>query len=108
MLRNVAQYVRNCHACARASSPRDKTPGLLQPLPIPERPWQRLSIDFYSFPPDKHGYDSVCVIVDRLSKQAVSIPCHKTTNAEQLARLFLANIFRYYGRPLEIVSDRGP
>jgi hypothetical protein len=35
---SVEQYVRNCHACRRANAPQDRTPGLLQPLPIPERP----------------------------------------------------------------------
>ena len=108
MLADVDRYVRNCHPCRRASSPHDKTPGLLQPLPVPDRPWQHISIDFVSFNKDKYGYDNVLVIMDRLSKESISIPCHKTTTAEEMASLFIYHIWRYFGPPDSIVSDRGP
>jgi transposase InsO family protein len=108
MLVDVDRYVRNCHPCRRASSPRDKTPGLLQPLPVPDRPWQQISMDFVSFNKDKHGYDNVLVVMDRLSKESISIPCHKTTTAEGMASLFIYHIWRYFGPPDSIVSDRGP
>lgn len=108
MLADVDQYVRNCHPCRRALSPRDKTPGLLQALPIPDRPWQHISMDFVSFNKDKHGYDNVLVVVDRLSKESVSIPCHRTTTAEEMASLFIYHVWRYFGPPDSIVSDRGP
>jgi hypothetical protein len=105
---NIRQYIRNCAACQRATVPRDKTPGLLQPLPIPERPWQHISMDFKSFPPDKTGYDMIFVVVDRLSKRAYSIPCYKTTTAKDMARLFITHVWRTHGPPDTIVSDRGP
>jgi transposase InsO family protein len=108
MLADIDRYVRNCHPCKRASSPRDKTPGLLQPLPVPDRPWQHISMDFTSFNKDKHGYDNVLVIMDRLSKESISIPCHKTTTAEEMSSLFIYHIWRYFGPPDSIVSDRGP
>ncbi|OQE27207.1 hypothetical protein PENNAL_c0986G00585, partial [Penicillium nalgiovense] len=41
----------------------DRTPGLLHPLPIPERPWQHIAMDFRSFPRDRYGYDAVYVVV---------------------------------------------
>ena len=65
-------------------------------------------MDFKSQPKDKHGFDNICVIVDRLSKQSISIPCYKTVTAEQLAQLFIQYVYRYYGPPDSIVSDRGP
>ena len=64
-------------------------------------------MDFRSFPKDKHGYDEVFVIVDRLSKRPISIPCHKTTNAKEMARLFVTHVLRWTGLPDSIVSDRG-
>ncbi len=92
MSNDVERYVRNCHACRRAHVPRDKTPGLLHPLPIPNRPWQHISIDFKSFPPDKKGFDSILVIVDRLGKRPISILCYKTATARDLARMFIESV----------------
>ena len=105
---NVGRYIRNCHACRRANAPRDRTPGLLQPLPIPERPWQHVIINYMSLPKDSHGHDTVFVVVDRLSKQSVSIPCFKTTTAKDMARLYIQYVYRTHGAPDSIVSDRGP
>ena len=104
----VERFIRNCHACRRANAPRDRVPGLLNPLPIPQRPWQHVTMDFQSFPTDTHSYDTVFVVIDRLSKQAFSIPCFKTTTAKDMARLYIQNIYRVRGAPESIVSDRGP
>ena len=65
-------------------------------------------MDFKSFPKDKKGYDAVWVVVDRLSKQAILVPCYKTVTAEQLAELYTQYVYRYFGAPDSMVSDRGP
>jgi transposase InsO family protein len=108
MLRDIERFVKNCQPCRRAHVPRDKTPGMLHPLPIPDRPWQHVTMDYKSMPKDQHGYDNVFVVVDRLSKQAISTPCHKQVTAEDMARMYTTHIYRYYGPPESIVSDRGP
>jgi transposase InsO family protein len=105
---DVERYVSNCKKCRRAANPRDKKPGLLQPLPIPDRPWQHLSMDFHSMPKDRSGYDNVCVFVCRLSKKPISIPCYKDVTARDMARLFIEHVYRHHGAPDSIVSDRGP
>jgi hypothetical protein len=64
----------------------------LHPLPIPQRPWQHLTIDYKSFSADKHGYNMLFVVIDCLSKQLYSIPCHKTINTRGIAELFLKYI----------------
>lgn len=104
---DVERYVDNCQICKRTKTWRDRAPGLLHPLPIPHRPWQHISMDFREFPQDKHGYNAVFVVVDRLSKRPISIPCHKTTTARDMARLFIQHIYRWAGPPDSIVSDRG-
>ena len=58
MQQDIDVYVAACKACRWSHTPRDKTPGLLKSLPIPDRAWQDLSIDFKSFPKDKKGYDN--------------------------------------------------
>ena len=108
MATDINRYIRNCHDCRRSTIPRDKTPGLLKPLPIPERPWQHISLDFHEVPRDKAGYDMILVIIDRFSKRSFSLPCHKTITAKETAELFIHYIYRIYGPPDTIVSDRGP
>src|SRR5699024_826733 len=105
---DVKRYVRNCSKCRRAENPRDRAPGLLQSLPIAERPWQHIAMDFRCFPPDKNGYDMALVVVDRFSKRPISIPCKKTATSEDVARMFIEHVYRHRGPPATIVSDRGP
>ena len=82
---DIERYVSNYHACRRSKAPRDKTPGLLYLLPIPDRPWQHISVDFKEMPPDKEGMNIVCVFIDRLGKRPISIPCNKSVDARTLA-----------------------
>ena len=102
------RYVRNCLACRKAHPRQTRVPGLIHPLPIPDRPMQHLCIDFKEFPKDKAGYDQIMVVIDRLSKQAISIPCHKTIDARGMAELFIQWVYRFGHTPETIISDRGP
>jgi len=108
MIKDISQFVRNCNDCRRANIPRDKTPGLLKPLPIPDRPWQHISMDFHELPPDRNGYNMAMIVVDRFGKRTLSIPCTKNVNAKEVAQLFIHYVYRIYGPPETIVSDRGP
>ena len=89
MKSDIERYVRNCNARRRAHVPRDKTPGLLHPLPIPDRPWQHICVDFKSCPKTKRGFDATAVFIDRLTKHPIYIPCYKTVTAQDLARMCL-------------------
>ena len=108
MTTDIDQFVRNCNDCRRSLVPRDKTPGLLKPLPIPDRPWQHVSMDFHEMPKERQGYDTVMLVIDRFGKRPISIPCRKTVDAKEAARLYIQYPYRIYGPPLTIVSDRGP
>jgi hypothetical protein len=103
----VRDYVSSCTSCARSKVPRHKPYGLLKQLPIPERPWNSISMDFIEQLPPSAGYTAVLVVVDRLSKQCVFIPTHDTVTAPELAKLFLLNVFSKHGVPSHITSDRG-
>jgi hypothetical protein len=107
MLHDIERYIRNCNVCCRYHVLQDKTPGMLHPLLVPQRPWQYITIDFKSAPKDQKGFDNIYIIIDRLTKQAVSIPCYKEITAEGIARLFIRYIYSYFGPPDSIVSDRG-
>src|SRR5260221_3465782 len=80
---------------------------MLIPLKIPERNWEEISMDFITDLPQSHTFNSILMVVDRLTKQAHFILTHKSLNAPGLAQLFIANIFKLHGFPLLIVSDQG-
>ena len=55
------------------------------------------------------GYDSILVVVDQgLSKGVILIPCNKTLTSEGTARLLFENLYKQFGLPDKIISDRGP
>src|SRR6202030_1759872 len=65
----VKDYCKSCTTCARSKAPRHWPYGFLRQLPIPEKPWNSISIDFIDQLPSSSGYTSILVIVDRLTKQ---------------------------------------
>ncbi|MCO5562635.1 hypothetical protein L7F22_016263 [Adiantum nelumboides] len=109
MKTDIPDYVSKCVVCQKTKFDRGKQPGLLQPLPIPDSPWESISMDFiFGLPKSIHGNTGIWTIVDRFSKQAHFIPVKKTIKAHQMATLFISQIFKYHGLPSSIVSDRDP
>ena len=103
----VKKYCISCTTCKRSKPRRHKPYGLLKQLPIPERPWNSISMDFIETLPSSSGYDAILVIVDRLSKQGIFIPTNSTCTSEQLAKIFVMYVFSKHGVPAHVTSDRG-
>ena len=78
------------------------------PNSILEKPWTHILADFITKLPLVQGYDSILVVVDRLTKMVHFIPTTEKMSAEELARLFRDNIWKLHGLPKSIISDRGP
>lgn len=104
---SVASHVTSCPCCQRNKPTNAKPGGMLQPLPIPPNVWDSVSMDLITqLPLTPDGHDAIVVFVDRLSKMTHFAPTTTTVNSEGLAALFVANVFRLHGLPVDIVSDR--
>jgi len=104
----VKQYVEGCNSCQRNKNHTEQPAGKLMPNSIPEKPWMHISADFITKLPIAQGYNSILVVVDQLTKMVHFIPTIEKTSAEGLARLFRDNVWKLYGLPESIISDRRP
>jgi hypothetical protein len=108
MKRDVAEYVFLCDTCQRVKAEHQRPTGLLQPLQVPEWKWKEIAMYFIvGLPRTQSTYDSIWVIVDRLTKVAHFIPVKTTYSGPQLAELYMSRIVCLRGVPKKIVSDRG-
>jgi hypothetical protein len=104
---DVETYVNGCAVCQRTKGTNRLPTGTLKTLEVPTRPWSEISMDFIEQLPKSSNYDSILVIVDRLTKWAIFIPTTTTLTSSGLAELILDRLISQHGLPNAIVSDRG-
>jgi len=105
--RDVAEYVALCDTCQRVKAEHQRPAGLLQPMKIPEWKWEEVGMDFIvGLPSTQRGYNSIWVIVDRLTKVAHFLPVKTADSGARLAELYTERIVCLHGVPKKIVSDR--
>jgi len=108
MKREIAKYVSECDICQRVKASHLRLAGMLQPLNILSWKWENISMDFIvGLPKTSKGYDSIWVIVDRLTKSAHFLPVKTRYASHQYAELYIARIVSLHGVPKTIISDRG-
>ncbi len=107
LLTDTTNFIHNCNICNTTKSLRQLPAGLLQPLPTPRRPWSHIAIDFITDLPNSQGNTTILTIIDRFSKACRLIPLPKLPTSLETAELMCNQVFRYYGLPDDIVSDRG-
>ena len=103
----VKEFVDGCATCQSTKVlPKTKVP--LKPNQIPTEVWSVITMDFVVDLPLSKGYDSLFVVVDRLSKATILAPCNKTITAEETPQLYLSHVWKRTGLPQQVISDRGP
>jgi len=107
MRTDCRDFVAQCILCIRNKPARHRPYGLLQPLPIPERPWHSISMDFIEQLPQSNSYTAILVVIDRLSKEGTFIPTTDAATAVDIADMFVSHVFAKHGIPLHVSSDRG-
>jgi hypothetical protein len=106
MRKEVINFLNRCRIWQHDKGKRQST-RLYQPFPIPERPWDAISMDFVlGLPRTQRGFKSIFVVVDRFSKMAHFIPCQKTSDATHVSNLFFKEVVRLHGLPRSIVSNK--
>jgi len=108
MKSDIQTYIKQCEVCQRAKGENTKPSGLLQPLPIPIRPWSSISMDFIEGLPKSNQYSVIMVVVDMFTKYAHFIPVSHPYSTTKIANLFSQNVMKLHGLPDNIVSDRDP
>ena len=108
MSRYMGKYVSTCDLCLRTKTQKRHPVRELHPLPIPDAPWETISVDFIVELPESAGHDAIMVVVDSVTKTGHFVPTVTTVTAAGSARLFVRHVWKHHGLPLKIVSDRGP
>ncbi|KAI3797676.1 hypothetical protein L1987_32938 [Smallanthus sonchifolius] len=107
MKKDIALFVAKCLTCSKVKAEHQRPSGLLEQPEIPLWKWENLAMDFITkLPRTSSGYDSIWVIIDRLTKSAHFLPIREDYKVEKLARIYIDEIVSRHGVPLNIISDR--
>ncbi|KAJ0927013.1 putative nucleotidyltransferase, Ribonuclease H [Helianthus annuus] len=107
MKKDIAVFVSKCLTCSKVKAEHQRPSGLLVQPEIPVWKWENITMDFITgLPRTSSGYDTIWVIVDRLTKSAHFIPIREDYKNEKLARIYIDEIVSRHGIPLSIISDR--
>ncbi|GJY39762.1 putative reverse transcriptase domain-containing protein [Tanacetum coccineum] len=107
MKADIATYVSKCLTCARVKAEHQRPSGLLVQPEIPKWKWDNITMDFITkLPRSSQGFDTIWVIVDRLTKSAHFLPIRENDPLDKLARLYLNRIVARHGIPASIICDR--
>nr|GFB35841.1 reverse transcriptase domain-containing protein [Tanacetum cinerariifolium] len=109
MKADIVTYVSKCLTCAKVKAEHQSPSGLLVQPRIPEWKWDNITMDFVTkLPKSLQGYDTIWVIVDRLTKSAIFTPIRETDPMDKLTRVYLKEVLTRHGIPVSIISDRDP
>lgn len=108
MLKDVTCYVKGCEKCQRTKINREARHVPLNPNLIPIQPWDKITVDMIGHLPKSKGYDVILVVVEWMGKMIHVLPTSVELTSEGLAKLYRDHIWKDFGLPKKVTSDRGP
>ena len=110
MVTDTQAFCNTCVTCKRSKPTNQKPYGLLNPLSVPDRPWESIGVDFVGPLPvsqNRDGnFDSITVVICLFSAMVHLIPSRANYNAKQVAEMMFEEVYKHHGVPRHIVSDR--
>jgi hypothetical protein len=109
MIRDVKQYVRNCHTCKRVKTARDKYHEMLNSLSVLDRLWTNIILDFVIELFDSREYNAIFMIINRLSKMYYYISCiidENDTIVEETTKLFIQHVWKLHELFTTMISNK--
>jgi hypothetical protein len=106
----IRKYVEGCTVCQQNKNlPKKATPEYRIPVPTAALPFEVIAMDLITQLPESNGYDAILTIVDHgCTRAALFLPCKTTITGAEIARLYFDNVYRWFGLPKRIISDRDP
>ena len=94
--------------CQKAKADRHAKSTKLSQMPTGSQPWQEIAMDFVGELPESEGYNAILVVTDRFTKAQRYIPTKTSWTAAEVADAYIFEIYRHFGMPAAVTSDRGP
>lgn len=104
----VKEQVQSCLVCQQEKPERVNYLGLLSPLPVPNKAWDTVTMDFITGLPQSCQHDCILVVIDKFTKYGHFMALKHPYSAQKVAEIFLDNVYKLHGMPVLIVSDRDP
>lgn len=103
---DIKKWIRECVVCQKCKSETIASPSLLQPLPIPERAWSLVSLDFIEGLPNSSRKNSILVVVDHITKYGHFLDLSYPYTTKDVAHEYLNHVYKFHGMPDSIILDR--
>jgi hypothetical protein len=107
----ITEYIKGCATCQQNKNltHRIKTPIFRIPSMISAKPFSHIAMDLITGLPKSQGHDAILTIVDHsCSRAAIFLPCSTTIISTGIAQLYLEHLYRWFGLPQKIISNRDP
>jgi Integrase zinc binding domain/Integrase core domain len=106
--KTVFKHVSSCDVCQLNKGENVLSPGLLEPILVPDKAWEVIIMDFLTGLPKSYGKDVLMVIIDKFTKYCHLVTLKHPFKASEIAQVFLDCVYKLHGLLVKIITDRDP